>query len=152
DIRRIIELAGIPQNAVIEVPSYRYARGFIPQTWLAQAYNSFDVLLHATRGEGFGLTILEAQASGCPVIVTDFSAMPELVTHGWKVGYSDKAFSQDSYQVIPSVPEIVEALEDAYSKRGDEDLRNAVVKDMDAYDADYVAEAYWKPVLEQIEK
>ena len=154
NLRRIIELAGLPKGAVVEVPSYRYARGFIPWQWMAQAYNTFDVLLHATRGEGFGLTIIEAQACGCPVIVTDFSAMPELVTDGlgWKVGFSDKFFSQDSYQVTPSVPEIVDALEAAYQRRGDEDLRAAVAKTMDAYDADHVAETYWKPVLAGIEQ
>ncbi len=154
NLRRIIELAGLPKGAVVEVPSYRYARGFIPWPWMAQAYNTFDVLLHATRGEGFGLTIIEAQACGCPVIVTDFSAMPELVTDGlgWKVGISDKFFSQDSYQVTPSVPEIVDALEQAYQRRGDEDLRAAVAKTMDAYDADHVAETYWKPVLAGIEQ
>ena len=154
NLRRIIELAGLPKGAVVEVPSYRYARGFIPWPWMAQAYNTFDVLLHATRGEGFGLTIIEAQACGCPVIVTDFSAMPELVTDGlgWKVGFSDKFFSQDSYQVTPSVPEIVDALEQAYQRRGDEDLRAAVAKTMDAYDADHVAETYWKPVLAGIEQ
>lgn len=154
NIRRIIELAELPKAAVIEVPSYRYARGFISQEWLARAYNAFDVLLHATRGEGFGLTIIEAQACGCPAIVTDFSAMPELVTDGlgWKVGYSDKFFGQDSYQVTPSVPAIVDALEAAYARRGDEDLRAAVAKSMDAYDADYVAETYWKPALASIER
>src|SRR5690606_36580578 len=110
------------------------------------------VLLHATRGEGFGLTIIEAQACGCPVIVTDFSAMPELVTDGlgWKVGYSDKAFSQDSYQVVPSVPAIVDSLEQAYQRRGEADHRTAVAKTMDAYDADVVADRYWKPVLAEI--
>jgi len=154
NLRRIIELAGIPKQAIVEVPSYRYARGFIQPPWLAQAYNAFDVLLHATRGEGFGLTIIEAQACGCPVVVTNFSAMPELVTDGlgWKVGYSDRCFSQDSYQVVPSVPEIVDALEQAYTRRGDADLRAAVAKSMDAYDADYVAETYWKPVLASIER
>ncbi len=154
NLRRIIELAEIPKTAIVEVPSYRYARGFIPWSWMAQAYNAFDVLLHATRGEGFGLTIIEAQACGCPAIVTDFSSMPELVTDGlgWKVGVSDKFFSQDSYQVTPSVPEIVDALEQAYARRGDADLRAAVAKTMDAYDADHVAEAHWKPVLAEIEQ
>ena len=152
NLRRIIELADLPASAVVEVPSYRYARGFITPQWMAQAYNAFDVLLHATRGEGFGLTIIEAQACGCPVIVTDFSAMPELVTDGlgWKVGYSDKAFSQDSYQVVPSVPAIVDALEQAYQRRGEADHRTAVAKTMDAYDADHVANHYWKPVLAEI--
>ena len=32
--------------------------------------------------EGFGLPILEAQASGCPVITSDVSSMPEVAGQG----------------------------------------------------------------------
>lgn len=46
---------------------------------------SFDVLLAPSQGEGFGLPILEAQSCGVSVIVTDHSAMSELVGCGWRV-------------------------------------------------------------------
>lgn len=94
---------------------------------------------------------------GVPAIVTDFSAMPELVDAGagWKVPYSDKCLYQDSYQVTPSVPGIVEALEMAYEAKQSGKLaemgiqaRNGMVA---TYDADLVAEQYWKPVLAEIE-
>lgn len=37
---------------------------------LAALYRSCDVLVHPYRGEGFGLPVLEARASGLPVVVT----------------------------------------------------------------------------------
>lgn len=43
-------------------------------------YNSFDIFTLPTRGEGFGLPILEAMSAGVPVVVTDYSAHPEWVT------------------------------------------------------------------------
>ena len=39
---------------------------------LAMLYNCADVFLSATMSEGFGIPIIEAQACGLPVIVTDF--------------------------------------------------------------------------------
>jgi glycosyltransferase involved in cell wall biosynthesis len=51
---------------------------------LAEAYNTFDVLVSATMSEGFGLPTLESQACGTPVIIPDHSANTELVeNHGW---------------------------------------------------------------------
>ncbi len=52
---------------------------------MREIYCSADVLLNPAMGEGFGLTPLEAQACGTPVIVTDFSAMAELVGAGWRL-------------------------------------------------------------------
>jgi glycosyltransferase involved in cell wall biosynthesis len=43
---------------------------------------SLDVLVNASASEPFGLTVLEAQASGVPVIGTDAGGIPEFVTDG----------------------------------------------------------------------
>lgn len=45
---------------------------------LLQIYNAADVLLAPSLYEGFGLTVLEAMASGTPVITANVSSLPEV--------------------------------------------------------------------------
>ncbi|HEY1011277.1 MAG TPA: glycosyltransferase family 4 protein [Herpetosiphonaceae bacterium] len=49
---------------------------------LIAAYRSCDILLFPARVEGFGIVAAEAGACGRPVITTDASALPEVVSHG----------------------------------------------------------------------
>jgi glycosyltransferase involved in cell wall biosynthesis len=45
--------------------------------------SKFDAFVLPTRGEGWGLPIMEAMAVGLPVIVTNFSAMLDYVHEEW---------------------------------------------------------------------
>jgi glycosyltransferase involved in cell wall biosynthesis len=153
NIGRILELSGLPKTAFRVVPSWQYARGLLTWEWMATMYSGLDVLMNATMAEGFGIPIVEAQACGTPVIVTDISSMPELVRAGWTVGYVDKFFYMDAYQCIPDMKDIEAKLELAYEKRGDLDFRQQARAGMVAdYDADVVTEQYWKPVLAKIDQ
>ena len=40
-------------------------------------YNAADIYVSPTMAEGFGLTLAEAAAVGCPVVTTDYAAGPE---------------------------------------------------------------------------
>lgn len=147
----LLELAGIPKSAVAKPSQYKLDRGLLDAEYMRCAFSAMDVLMNCSKGEGFGVPIIEAQACGTPVIVTNFSAMPELVRAGWTVGISEKFYSQESWQVIPSVDDMVSALELAYENRGNQALREQAHKGIVAdYDADVVAEKYWKPVLAEI--
>ena len=52
--------------------------GFVPDGELFALYQTARMLLYPSLQEGFGLPILEAMASGCPVITANTSSLPEV--------------------------------------------------------------------------
>jgi glycosyltransferase involved in cell wall biosynthesis len=115
---------------------------------------SADVLLLASRSEGFGLPVIEAQSVGTPVIVTDHCAQPELVrTNGHIVaGQRHWEDFQQAFSKIPDVTQIYFALLANYeaTKRGEID-RAALAATMDEYDADKVYAEKWEPLFQSIQ-
>jgi glycosyltransferase involved in cell wall biosynthesis len=55
--------------------------GLVSDEELSRHYGEADIFLSTSASEGFGLTVLEAMASGCAVIVSDISAHREFVRH-----------------------------------------------------------------------
>lgn len=144
--------AGIREHQLKFVDQYSYNHGFIPPEHLAAVYSAADVFLAPSRGEGFGLPTVEAQACGTPVIVTDFAASPELVGAGWKVpGQACYEAAQQSYGVTPHIPAIIKALEASYEERGSEINSQAAIVKAREYDCDAVFQKYWKPILEHLD-
>lgn len=47
---------------------------------LMQVYNAVDLLVYPSWHEGFGLSVLEAMASGCPVICSNIGALLEVTS------------------------------------------------------------------------
>ncbi len=58
-----------PHSAEVELIDDELIEDHVPML-----YRSCDVLVHPYRGEGFGLPIAEAMASGLPVVVTGYGA------------------------------------------------------------------------------
>lgn len=63
------------QRAILDIlghenPSILFSSAYAEEEKLAEYYNICDVFVAPTRGEGFGLTILNSLASGLPVITT----------------------------------------------------------------------------------
>jgi glycosyltransferase involved in cell wall biosynthesis len=52
--------------------------GFVPDDDLPALYRLADVFVYPSLYEGFGLPVLEAMASGVPVVTSDQSSMPEV--------------------------------------------------------------------------
>lgn len=102
------------EGKIIFPQPYLYRLGYPPQH-LANVYNAADVLLAASMSEGFGIPIIEAQAAGCPVITTNFSAMPELLRWGHLVDVQDMVLTgMMSYQALPSKSSMLDKLERLY--------------------------------------
>jgi hypothetical protein len=115
DIVAIARSLGILDKMMFPKPE-QYAVGF-PADYLALLYNAADMFMGAARGEGFGIPIVEAQSCGTPVVVTNFSSMPELVRWGHAVPYIDLDFSPlGSWQVIPDVMAIETELHRQYAE------------------------------------
>ena len=139
---------------VIIADQYGMALGY-PDGQMAMLYNAMDVKLLVSMGEGFGIPLLEAQACGTPVVVGDWTSMPELCFSGWKVPKSEAEpiFTNiHGFQYLPRPAAIAERLEAAYQMRGNMDYRTRAVDGAKAYDADRVTEKYWLPFLKDIEK
>lgn len=150
DLRDLCQRYGVPVESVKYTDNLSMDVG-LPAQLMANLYSSFDVLLNASYGEGFGIPIIEAQAVGTPVIVTDWTAMPELCGAGWLVGgepWDD--VKHRSFYLSPNVGDILAALEEAYEVRGDQGLAEKAVAFAQQYDADTVFAEHWVPVLETL--
>jgi len=126
---------------------------FFNSSELAELYNTFDVFLLLTRGEGFCVPLIEAQACGVPVIVTDYTAPQDLVGAGWKIPIVDKApILVRSYWGNPDIDAGVKALEEAYQMWANkENMIDKARKFALDYDFQTVADKYLVPILEKIE-
>ena len=151
-------MGGIPFDPLLESlalrpDQYRFVNQYllrtgIPVDVMAAIYSGLDVLLAPTLGEGFGLTVAECQSVGTRVIVNDFSAQPELVGDGWKVGGQplwDPA--QNAWFNTPSIPDMVAALNESYEQRGEGPSAKARAHIVDNYDADMLYATKWRPFL-----
>jgi glycosyltransferase involved in cell wall biosynthesis len=69
--------------------------GFLEGDDLAQAYASSDIFIFPSTTDTFGNVVLEAQASGLPVIVTDHGGPRENMIHG-RTGFVVPAGQPDS--------------------------------------------------------
>lgn len=56
--------------------------GYLKGEELATAYSSADVFVYASETETMGNVVLEAMASGCPVVAPHAGGIPNLLTHG----------------------------------------------------------------------
>lgn len=141
----LLQEMGLPADAVRFPDQYRYQCTGFDDDYMAHLFSSFDVLLNPAYGEGFGIPIIEAQACGTPVIVSDWSAMPEVGEVGWAVGGERFWSYQHSFMLRPAVDQIAWALGEAATQA--ERMRSRAREHGLKYDADLVTEKYMLPAL-----
>jgi glycosyltransferase involved in cell wall biosynthesis len=127
----------------------------ITRETMAQMYNSLDVFLLPSKGEGFCLPAIESQACGVPVIISDNTALPEILGGGWLLKEKRLEWTgQDSWNYDCSIDEIVEYLEQAYQAKKDGTLDEMKAKAREKaleYSEDIIL-SMWPPVLKDIEQ
>jgi glycosyltransferase involved in cell wall biosynthesis len=148
----VIQALGIPEESIGAADPYSIHFHPSSANTMAHLYSAMDVLLNPAMGEGFGVPILEAQACGTPAIVTDFSAMREVCGAGWRVGGARFWTSQQSWQCLPEVADIVAGLESCYrmTPAQREQLAGQAREHALKYDADLVLRDHLLPALEEV--
>lgn len=120
-----------------------------------KVYNAMDCLLSPSRNEGFGVPIIEAQSCGVPAIVSDFTAMKDLVIEG-KTGYKVKPLYRHfspllAYVAIPDVKELYEKMELVYKADRKQMSKDARKHIQEEYDFTKIWETRWIPFLKLLE-
>ena len=136
-----------------------YVLGRIDEEQLCNIYNGFDVFCLSTKGEGFGMPLIEAQACGVPIITTATTTGPELVGPGWLIDVDpldDKAFlMHKGWRLEPRPSQVLVKLEEAYAAwQGGAwgELKAKSVENAARFDWDIVWPKYWLPILAEMEK
>ena len=75
-------LTGKPGWGSITPGKRTKALGYVEQHLLSAIYSAADLYICPSRHEGFGLPVLEAFHSGCPVIASTGGSLPEVVANG----------------------------------------------------------------------
>jgi glycosyltransferase involved in cell wall biosynthesis len=76
DLRLVLTGGGLEE--LRPLPEGANALGYVSQEELASLYGRAACLVFPSLYEGFGLPLLEAMASGCPVAASDRGAIPEV--------------------------------------------------------------------------
>lgn len=149
DLDALFGTFGVDPKSVLMPDQYRLRTGIPPQE-LADMARASDVFILPTRGEGFGIPLIEFQHAGCPAITTDFAAGAELCASGWLLDYETEWSWQNSTVARPGIASIVERLEAAYAERGNVEHRRQAADFTRAFEIDYITARYVAPILETI--
>lgn len=152
NLLNLVSFYNIPEKNIGFPDQHKLRDGEIAPFMLNHLYNAADVLLAPSGGEGFGIPVIEAQAAGCPVIVTDFSAQRELGGAGYKIPVDrvdDLYYTlQGSEQAWIRPTAIITALEWALEQRGNVALRNQARTFAMEYDGNHVFDRYMLPSMQ----
>jgi glycosyltransferase involved in cell wall biosynthesis len=148
-IEKLLTTFDIDPASIRLADQYSYRTG-VPQAYLAEMYSASDVHILPTRGEGFGVPMIEAAACGCPSITTDFASSAELCASGWLIEYDYEWTWQSALNAKPNVASIVDNLERAYAERGSAAYRSQALEFAREYTIEQVMARYGAPLFRDI--
>ncbi len=131
DVRLICKTSYHGFMGAVKDPRIQIDMTPVPHDELMQNFfKPVDCFVFPTRGEGFGLTPLEAMATGIPAIVTGWSGPVEYMNNevGWLINYNidpAKEFTDNVYRedcgkwATPSLDHLVHLMRHAYNNRAE---------------------------------
>lgn len=119
-------LKELPESSYGFVDQEKHKQAGFSITDMANIYKSCNVLLNASKAEGFGIPIIEAQSCGCSVLTNNFSSMKELTVNGICCEQKKliKSKSAKSFWSCPNVDKMAEALIKMYEWTKEEKIIN----------------------------
>lgn len=154
DIPSVLDYWKVPLEAVSFTDGGLLTVG-TPAPLMAQLFQSFDVLLGCSGGEGAGMPLLEASACGVPCVWGEWTAMPEYAKAGWPVRIDEAQPAMNGARVTwwtPSVDAIADRLQAAYDCPEQERrlISAEAVEGAQAHAADRVVPGLWQPALNEV--
>lgn len=120
---------------------------------LASIYSAFDLFCLPTRGEGFGMPVIEAQMCGTPVAVTDNTSGPELCKSGVLIPTDADDFvytGLNTWRKQPK-PSRIEAAIIGMHAIQDDFPPASVSSKVNEYHWENVWTNHWQPIMDKIE-
>ncbi len=96
------------ENLELRIKNYELGENVVFEGWqedLVSYYKTANLFLQTSLYEGFGLSLLEAVASGCPAVSSDVGIAPELLTHK---GHSFVCPVNDLSCFVSKISELIE--------------------------------------------
>jgi glycosyltransferase involved in cell wall biosynthesis len=148
DIKDLVEQFGIGDKLIL-TEDLTAAQG-VPESMLNMIYNSFDVNVLLSLGDGFGLPVAESMATGCPQLVSDHSCLRELVNGHGGLTVKTAAWIMhtqglNTWGGVPDENDVVDKLNLLYHNK---DLRVKLAEDgykfitQDKFDWDYIVDRF----------
>src|SRR4030042_630069 len=134
------------------------ATHFSGSAQISKEMNACDIYLQPSQTEGFGLTSIEAQSCGKPVIVNNAQCQPEMIIPG-KTGEACETKyahwrSQNGYVYIADAKSIYEKMEKIYEmlKKNPNKVKNDCrTHILTNFNIDSIFKDRWVPFMEQLQ-
>ena len=150
DIPDLIDQFDLADKLILTEDMPNPAKG-VPAEFLNLIYNSFDINVLVSTGDGFGLPVAESMATGCPQLVSDHSCLKELVDGHGGLTVKNAAWllnttGINTWGAISDVQDLTDKLNLLYSSR---DLRIKLSEDGYAYITQPKFD--WEVIVDQFE-